>query len=68
MTDAVIQQIMSLPTLEFLDNDNADGAGFPFEFELRLRSRSLYNINHQFTASLHLSQHTLNSYNTNDVI
>jgi hypothetical protein len=66
VTDAVIQQIMSLPTLEFLDSDN--GAAFPFEFELRLRSRSLYNINHQFTASLHLSQHTLNSYNTNDVI
>ena len=69
MTDAVIQQIMSLPTLEFLDNDNADGAVFPFEFELRLRSRSLYNINHQFTASLHLSQYTLNSSITaNDVI
>ena len=38
---------MSLPTLEFLDNDNDDGAAFPFEFELRLRSRSLNDINHQ---------------------
>ena len=37
---------MSLPTLEFLDNDNDDGAAFPFEIELRLRSRSLNDINH----------------------